>query len=87
MVPYDSRIEIWGNELYGPRLEERIRVPNNIDSSIAAWLSEIILIFLNLINLAFSNTIKNIRKLYIYKLLKYQWDSLFRYFQYYLNFP
>ena len=36
MAPCDSRIEIWGNELYGPRLEERIRVPNNEDSSIAA---------------------------------------------------
>ena len=35
-APYDSRIEIWGNELYGPRLEERIRVPNNKDSSITA---------------------------------------------------
>ena len=31
-VPYDSRIEIWGNPLYGPKLEERIRVPNNEDS-------------------------------------------------------
>ena len=32
MAPYNSRVEIWGNELYGPRLEERIRVPNNEDS-------------------------------------------------------
>ena len=32
MAPYDSRVEIWGNELYGPRLEERIRVTNNEDS-------------------------------------------------------
>ena len=62
MVPCDSRIEIWGNELYGPRLEERIRVPNNDDSSIAAWLLEIILI-LNLINPAFSNTIKKYYKI------------------------
>ena len=26
MAPEDSRVEIWGNELYGPKLEERIRV-------------------------------------------------------------
>ena len=32
MAPYNSRVEIWGNELYGPKLEERIRVPNNEDS-------------------------------------------------------
>jgi len=25
-VPYESKIEIWGNELYGPRLEQRIRI-------------------------------------------------------------
>ena len=36
MAPYDSRVEIWGNELYGPKLEERIRVPENDESSIAA---------------------------------------------------
>ena len=35
-APYDSRVEIWGNQLYGPRLEERIRVPNNEDSYFAA---------------------------------------------------
>ena len=27
MAPYDARVEIWGNKLYGPKLEERIRVP------------------------------------------------------------
>ena len=36
MAPYDARVEIWGNELYGPKLEERIRVPENDESSIAA---------------------------------------------------
>ena len=36
MAPYNSRVEIWGNELYGPKLAERIRVPNNEDS-FAAW--------------------------------------------------
>ena len=25
-APNDSRVEIWGNELYGPKLEERIRI-------------------------------------------------------------
>ena len=25
MAPNDSRVEIWGNELYGPKLVERIR--------------------------------------------------------------
>ena len=35
MAPYDSRVEIWGNEIYGPILEERIRVPNNKDASFA----------------------------------------------------
>ena len=36
MAPYDARVEIWGNELYGPKLEERIRVPENDNSSFAA---------------------------------------------------
>tara|TARA_Y100000589_G_scaffold274541_1_gene268331 strand:- start:76 stop:300 length:225 start_codon:yes stop_codon:yes gene_type:complete len=35
-APYDSKVEIWGNELYGPKLEERIRVTNNDETSIAA---------------------------------------------------
>ena len=26
MAPNDSRVEIWGNELYGPKLEERIGI-------------------------------------------------------------
>ena len=26
MAPNDSRVEIWGNELYGPKLEERMRI-------------------------------------------------------------
>ena len=25
-VPDDSRVEIWGNELYGAKLEQRIRI-------------------------------------------------------------
>ena len=37
MAPYDSRVEIWGNELYGPKLEERIRVSSqNHDSKFVA---------------------------------------------------
>ena len=37
MVPIESRVEIWGNELYGPKLEERIRVTkSNDDYSLAA---------------------------------------------------
>ena len=28
-APKDSKVEIWGNELYGPKLEERIRVSND----------------------------------------------------------
>ena len=36
MAPYDARVEIWGNELYGPKLEERIRVPKNDEADIAA---------------------------------------------------
>ena len=36
MAPYDARVERWGKELYGPQLEERIRVTNNDESSIAA---------------------------------------------------
>ena len=35
-APYDSRVEIWGNQLYGPRLEKRIRVSNNEESYFAA---------------------------------------------------
>ena len=35
MAPYDSRVEIWGNESYGPILEERIRISNNKESSLA----------------------------------------------------
>ena len=35
MAPNDSRVEIWGNELYGPKLEERIRISaNNEDSTL-----------------------------------------------------
>ncbi len=25
-APEDSKVEIWGNELYGPKLEQRIRI-------------------------------------------------------------
>ncbi len=33
MAPNDSRVEIWGNELYGPKLEERIRVSSETQDS------------------------------------------------------
>ena len=33
MAPNDSRVEIWGNELYGPKLEERIRVSSETHDS------------------------------------------------------
>ena len=37
MAPKNSRVEIWGNELYGPRLEERIRISyGNEDSTLVA---------------------------------------------------
>ena len=37
MAPNDSRVEIWGNELYGPKLEERIRISaDNEDSTLVA---------------------------------------------------
>ena len=37
MAPIDSRVEIWGNELYGPKLEERIRISaDNEDSTLVA---------------------------------------------------
>ncbi len=36
MAPLDSRVEIWGNELYGPKLEERIRITKNDDTSLVA---------------------------------------------------
>ena len=37
MAPKDSRVEIWGNELYGPKLEEIIRVSSdNSDSTLVA---------------------------------------------------
>ena len=32
-APIDSRVEIWGNELYGPKLEERIRVSSEAEDS------------------------------------------------------
>ena len=36
-APNDSRVEIWGNELYGPKLEERIRISaDNEDSKLVA---------------------------------------------------
>ena len=31
MVPNDSRVEIWGNESYGPKLEERIRISSEYE--------------------------------------------------------
>ena len=33
MAPNDSRVEIWGNELYGPKLEERIRISSEPQDS------------------------------------------------------
>ena len=37
MAPDDSRVEIWGNELYGPKLEERIRISSeNEDATLVA---------------------------------------------------
>ena len=33
MAPYDARVEIWGNELYGPKLEERIRISSDNEES------------------------------------------------------
>ena len=36
IAPYDSKVEIWGNEIYGPKLEERIRVPRDDSKSAAA---------------------------------------------------
>ena len=37
MAPNDSRVEIWGNELYGPKLEERMRISAyNEDSTLVA---------------------------------------------------
>tara|TARA_Y100000589_G_C27181731_1_gene641078 strand:- start:2591 stop:2800 length:210 start_codon:yes stop_codon:yes gene_type:complete len=29
MAPHNSKVEIWGNQLYGPKLEERIRISKN----------------------------------------------------------
>ena len=37
MAPNESRVEIWGYELYGPKLEERIRISaDNEDSTLVA---------------------------------------------------
>ena len=37
MAPINSKVEIWGNELYGPKLEERITVSSaNEDSTLVA---------------------------------------------------
>ena len=33
IAPNDSRVEIWGNELYGPKLEERIRISTDKEDS------------------------------------------------------
>ena len=35
-APEDSRVEIWGDELYGARLEQRMRVLNPSSKSILA---------------------------------------------------
>lgn len=36
VVPLNSIVEIWGNELYGPTLEQRIRVETEYESSYLA---------------------------------------------------
>ena len=35
MAPNDSKVEIWGNQFYGPRLEERIKINDEDDSLVA----------------------------------------------------
>ena len=35
-APVDSRVEIWGNESYGPKLEKRLRITDTNNSSLAA---------------------------------------------------
>ena len=35
-VPDDSRVEIWGNELYGPKLEQRIRITSEPNDYLSA---------------------------------------------------
>ncbi len=35
-VPDDSRVEIWGNELYGPKLEQRIRINSQSEEHLLA---------------------------------------------------
>ena len=46
MAPNDSRVEIWGNELYGPKLEERIRISaDNEDSTLVAYNRYYLIVF------------------------------------------
>ena len=46
MAPDDSRVEIWGNELYGPKLEERIRISSeNEDATLVAFLVCLLFVF------------------------------------------
>ena len=35
MAPNDSKVEIWGNQLYGPKLEERIKINDDDDYLVA----------------------------------------------------
>ena len=35
-VPDDSRVEVWGNELYGPKLEQRYRIKSQSQEDIFA---------------------------------------------------
>ena len=35
-APEDSKVEIWGNELYGARLEQRMRVTSTSNDSLLA---------------------------------------------------
>ena len=42
MAPNDSRVEIWGNELYGPKLEERIRISADNEDSTLVGIEQIL---------------------------------------------
>ncbi len=35
-VPDNSRVEVWGNELYGPKLEQRFRIKSQSQEDIFA---------------------------------------------------
>ena len=61
MAPNDSRLEIWGNEFYGTKLEERIWVwSDNEYSTLVTWDEKLI-----------NCLIVNIFVIYIYYYLNY----------------